>query len=390
MKEKRSFYRPAAAAFLVIMAMALTSSTISFFLEPVCESLQISRGSFSMIFSLMSVSGALSNPFLGQYAGKKGVRGILLLTGLWTGICMILLSLVTKLWMLYAVAFCMGLLGSTCLTLCGNVIVQQNYFGPQASGILGAVMAGSGVGGMFFSLIIPAVMASFGWRMGLVAMGISWLVLLWLGVLLLGKQAAPLDIQANGTVGLGMTRAEALKSPKLYLQLVVIMVISACCGLQQQLPSLLGAKGFTAGQVSVMISAMTVFLALGKFGQGLLYGKIGVEKGGLLTMSAFGAGCLAMFVKALVWPGLLLLAVGMGIYTTLLPVVIRRVFGSREYASIWALISTVGSVGTIVGYPLWGTIYDLTGTYTLGLIGAAVLLAIAMWAHIRTLKDIDR
>ena len=126
MKEKLSYYRPAAAAFLVIMAMALTSSTISFFLEPVCEDLQISRGSFSMIFSFMNVSGALSNPFLGQYANKKGVRGILLLMGLWTGICMGLLSGVTKLWMLYVVTFCLGLFGATCLTLCGNVIVQQN------------------------------------------------------------------------------------------------------------------------------------------------------------------------------------------------------------------------------------------------------------------------
>lgn len=388
MKEKLTFYRPAAAAFLAIMAMALTSSTISFFLEPVCESLQISRGSFSMIFSFMNVSGALSNPFLGQYAGKKGVRGILLLTGLWTGICMVLLSLVTKLWMLYVVTFCLGLFGATCLTLCGNVIVQQNYSGAQASGILGAVMAATGVSGMFFSLIIPRVIAAFGWRTGFLVMGSCWLTLLWLGALLLGKQAVPQSSQANGAVGLGMTRAEALKSPKLYLQIVVIVVISACCGLQQQLPSLLGAKGFTTGQVSLMISATTIFLALGKFGQGLLYGKIGVEKGGLLTMAAFGLGCLSMFSKALVWPGLLLLALGMGIYTTLLPMVVRRVFGSREYASIWALISTVGSVGTIVGYPLWGTIYDLTGTYTLGLIGAAVLLAGAMWAHVKTLKDI--
>jgi len=389
MKEKLVFYRPAAAAFLVIMAMALTSSTISFFLEPVCESLQISRGSFSMIFSLMSVSGALSNPFLGQYAGKKGVRGILLLTGLWTGVCMVLLSLVTRLWMLYAVAFCMGLLGSTCLTLCGNVIVQQNYFGPQAAGILGAVMAGTGVSGMVFSLVIPKVIDAFGWRIGFQVMGVCWLTLLWLGTLMLGKQETLQSNGANGAVGLGMTRAEALKSAKLYLQLVVIVVISACCGLQQQLPSLLGAKGFTAGQVSVMISAMTVFLALGKFGQGLLYGKIGEKKGGLLTMAAFAAGCLAMFSKVLVWPGLILLAIGMGIYTTLLPVVIRRVFGSREYASIWALISTVGSVGTIVGYPLWGTIYDLTGTYTLGLIGGAALLMLAMAAHWKTLQNID-
>ena len=388
MKEKLNFYRPAAAAFLVIMAMALTSSTMSFFLEPICESLQISRGSFSLIFSLMSVAGALSNPFVGQYAGKKGVRGILFLTGLWAGACMLLLSLVTKLWMLYAVAFCLGLFGSSCVCLCGNVMVQQAYFGPQASGILGAVMAGSGVGGMFFSLIIPRVIALFGWQTGMRAMGISWLALVWLGMLLMGKQEMPQYSQANGAVGLGMTRAEALKSPKLYLQMAVIVVISACCGLQQQLPSLLGSKGFSAGQVSLMISVMTVFLALGKFGQGLLYGRIGVEKGGILTMAAFAVGGLALLTDFLVWPGLLLLAVGFGVYTTLLPMVVRRVFGSREYASIWALITTVGCAGTFVGYPMWGTIYDLTGKYTLGLIGAAVLLALAMWAHMKTLKNV--
>lgn len=388
MKEKLAFYRPAAAAFLAIMAMALTSSTISFFLEPVCESLQISRGSFSMIFSFMNVSGALSNPFLGQYANKKGVRGILLVTGLWSGICMVLLSMVTKLWMLYAVTFCLGLFGATCLTLCGNVIVQQNYSGAQASGILGAVMAATGVGGMFFSLLIPGVISAVGWRTGFLVMGICWLTLLWLGALLLGKQTMFQGDRDNGAVGLGMTRAEALKSPRLYLQILVITVISACCGLQQQLPSLLGERGFSGGQVSIMISAMTVFLALGKFGQGLFYGKVGVEKGGLLTIGAFALGCLAVLTKVLIWPALVLLAVGMGIYTTLLPVVVRHVFGSREYASIWALIATVGSVGAVVGYPLWGVVYDLTGNYTLGLIGAAVLLGIAMWAHWKTLKDV--
>lgn len=387
MKEKLSFYRPAAAAFLVIMAMALTSSTMSFFLEPICESLQISRGSFSMIFSLMSVTGAVVNPFVGQYAGKKGVRGILLVGGLWTGSCMVLLSVVTNLWMLYAVAFFMGMFGSTCVALCGNVIVQQAYFGSQASGILGAVMAGSGVGGMIFSLIIPAVMAAFDWRIALRVMGICWLVLLWTAMFLLEKQTVQFGSKANGAVGLGMTRAEALKSPKLYLQMGLMVIITACCGVQQQLPSMLSAKGFGAGQVSVMISAMTAFLAVGKVGQGLLYGKIGIQKGGIVTLTAFGMGCLAMLVKSLAWPGLMLLAVGMGVYTTLLPQVARRVFGSREYASIWSLIATAGCAGTFVANPVWGMVYDLTGSYSLALVGAAVLLVGAVWALQQSLKQ---
>ena len=389
MKEKLNFYRPAAAAFLVIMAMALTSSTMSFFLEPICESLQISRGSFSGIFSLMSVSGALSAPFLGQYAGRKGVRGILLLTGLWAGICMILISMVTRLWMLYVVTFCLGLLGSTCLTVCGTLIVQQSYAEPQASGILGAVMAGTGVSGMFFSLIIPGIIGAFHWRAAMRVMGISWLVLVWLGMFLMGEPDRNRNHGTKRNGDLGMTRDEALRSPKLYLQMFVIVVMGACCGLQQQIPALLSAKGYSAGQISMMISTMTAFLAIGKFGQGLLYGKIGVKKGGLLMIGAFAAGCIAMFSKALTWPALLLLlAPGMGIYTTMVPVVARQVFGSRDYPAIWSLISTAGCMGVIVGYPMWGMIYDLTGTYTLGLIGAAVLLAAAMWAHLATLKNV--
>lgn len=387
MKEKLSAYRPAAAAFLTMMAMALTSSTLSFFLEPICIHLDISRGSFSMIFSLMSVSGALLNPYLGQLAGKKGVRGILLVTGLWTGGCMVLLSMVKSLWMLYLMGFLMGALSSTCVALCANVIVQQSYFGPQASGILGGVMAGSGVGGMIFSILIPNCMVNFGWQRAMQVMGILWFALLWLAALLLGKQSALSGGKNNGAVGLGMTRAEALKSPKLYLQMVVIVIITACCGVQQQLPSLLSSHSYDEGLVSLMISIMTAFLAIGKVSQGLLYGKLGVRKGGVLMMLVFASGFLALIWRGLAWPGLLLLSFGLGIYTTLLPQLTRRVFGSREYAAIWALIATVGSAGTFIANPVWGMVYDMTGSYTLGLIAAPVLLVVATAAMLLSLKD---
>jgi len=387
MKEKISAYRPAAAAFLTMMAMALTSSTLSFFLEPMCSALDISRGSFSMLFSLMSVSGALLNPFLGQYVGKRGVRGVLVLCGLWTGGCMVLLSMVTSLWMLYAVGFAMGLMSSTCVALCANVIVQQSYVGSQASGILGGVMAGSGVGGMIFSIVIPECMSGMGWQAALRIMGLCWLILLWLAALLLGRQARLDQFHGNGAVGLGMTREEAMKSPKLYLMMAIIIIICACCGVQQQLPSLLRSLRFEEGAVSLMVSAMTACLAVGKVVQGVLYGKLGVKTGGVLMMASFAAGMLALLHAALVWPGLILLAFGLGVYTTLLPQVTRRIFGSREYAAIWALIATAGSAGTFLANPLWGTIYDSTGSYALGLVGCAVLLAGAIAALLLALKE---
>jgi predicted MFS family arabinose efflux permease len=218
-------------------------------------------------------------------------------------------------------------------------------------------------------------------------MAVCWLVLLWLAALMLGRQKPVGFGKGNGAVGLGMTRQEALKSPKLYLMMAVIMIVTACCGVQQQLPSLLSSSGLESGTVSLMISVMTAGLAVGKVAQGMLYGKLGVRRGGVLMMIAFAAGMLAMLLPALAWVGLILLAFGMGVYTTLLPLVARRIFGSREYASIWSLIATVGSVGTFLANPLWGTIYDVTGSYALGLVGCAVLLAAAIFAMLAAMKD---
>ena len=379
MKEKIAFYRPAFAAFLAMMAMAVTSSTISFFLEPVCAALHIGKGSFSLIFSLMTIAGALTNPILGRFAGKKGVRGILAVSALWGCGSLLLFSMAKALWMIYAAGFLLGLFGSNCVALCGNVIVQSSYDPRQASTILGIVMSGSGVGGMIFNIIIPSVMADSGWQKAMVAMALCWLSVLGASVLLLGKEK-PMEQHAGGAgVGLGMTQAEALKSPKLYMLIAVIVVITAACGVQQQQPAMLGLYGCDSGRVSMMISVQTAVLALGKIGQGILYGRLGVRRGGCIMLLVFALGFVVLAVPALAFPGLLIMALGLGVYTTLLPLVTRQVFGTREYAAIWGLLATCGSMGTIVANPIWGGICDLTGSYTPAMIALPVLLTASAW-----------
>lgn len=387
MKEKIQFYRPAAAAFLTMMAMSLTSSTMSFFLEPVCAALSINRGSFSVVFSLMAVTGALTNPFLGQYAGKKGVRNILLVSGVWVFGSMVLFSMARQLWLLYLAALCIGAFSTNCAALCANVMVQQAYTPQKASGILGIVMAGSGAGGVLFNILVPWCMARWNWQAGAWAMGLGWLTLHLLAALLIGRETMDGKGGAAAGTDMGMTRAEAMKSPAMYLLMGVIVIITASCGIQQQLPSLLRDFGLETERVSGMISLMTAFLACGKIFQGFLYGRIGVKKGGVWMLSLFALGFAAMLSKVLIWPGLLLLAVGMGIYTTLMPLVVRQVFGPKEYAAIWGLIAMVGSAGTFVANPVWGTVYDVTGSYAVGLIAAAVLLAAGAVTLAAALRD---
>ena len=375
--EKFKELRPSIAAFALMVAMALTTTALSFFIEPVCEELGLGRGSFTIYYSLMTASGAFSIPFHGQIINKKGVRSILTVSAFWIAAGFFGFSLSTKLWMFYAVAAFMGIFGTSFLSLCANVIVQQAYSSVRASSLLGLVMSGSGVGGMILSMVMPGFIENFGWRTGYRLLGICWLVLV-LGALLLG------NIQLIGSVGKrhtpvdGMTRDEAMKSPKLYLLVAVIFILSAACGIQQQIPSVLGGFGYGTAQVSTMMSFFTAALAVGKILQGILYSRLGPARGGYIIIAVFGLSFVLLCFPGMAYPALVALAVGMGCVTTLMPIVTRFVFGAREYAAIWSILSTASSIGTLIATPLFGMAYDATGSYTPAMAVSAVALFVSL------------
>lgn len=370
--------RPSIAAFALMVAMALTTTALSFFIGPVCEELDLGRGSFTIYYSLMTASGAFSIPFLGQIINKKGVRGILTVSAFWIAAGLFGFSFSTKLWMFYAVAAFMGIFGTSCMSLCANVIVQQAYSSARASSLLGLVMSGSGVGGMILSMVMPGFIENFGWRTGYRLLGICWLVLVLGALLLLG------NIQLTGAVGKrhtpvdGMTRDEAMKSPKLYLLVAVIFILTAACGIQQQIPSVLGGFGYGTAQVSTMMSFFTAALAVGKILQGVLYSKLGPARGGYIIIALFGLSFVLLCFPGMAYPALVSLAVGMGCVTTLMPIVTRFVFGAREYAAIWSILSTASSVGSLIATPLFGMAYDATGSYTPAMAVSAVALFVSI------------
>ena len=356
-------YRPAFAAFLLMMSMALTTTALSFFVEPVCDALGLGRGTFTVYYSLMTASGALSIPVLGQVIQKKGVRVVVAVSTIWVSLGFLAFSVSGALWMFYAAGAWMGIFGTACVSLCASVIVQQNYAGSRASGILGIVMAGSGVGGMAVSLILPGLLSELGWRWGYRILAVCWLILGFSALALLGRGSLSRGVDQRKMDTDGMTRAEAVRSPRLYLLIVVSFILSAACGIQQQLPSVLSGYGFPAEKVGVMMSVFTAALAMGKITQGLFYGKVGALRGGLVVVGLFALSFGMLLLPDLVWFALAALAMGMGTVTTLMPLVTRKSFGSREYPAIWGIVYSAANVGTLLSTPLYGLVYDTSGSY---------------------------
>lgn len=374
--EKRHI-RPAASAFLLMVTMSLLSTALSFFVGPVCEDMGFGRGSFTLYYSLMVATGAFSVSFLGQYMNTHGVRGVILVSAVWCGAGFFGLSLCKALWMFYAVGAAMGFFGSSCVYLCANITVQQSYSARDASMVMGVVMAGSGIGGMIWSNVVPGLLSAYGWQLGYRVLGVCWFGIAMLAWLILGRQ----DLSGGvGKAGAGVADSgkEVFRSKKFYMVFCIACLVTVASCISQQLPSLLSGMGYDDAQVGLMISVMTAFVAVGTVLEGLCCGKFGIV-GTMLSVTVFyAAGYVMLFFPGMTYVALAGLAFGSGSIGTLLPIVVRQVFGGRDYARVWSLLLTVISVTSFLATPVWGMVYDICGNYTPALIAVPVGLVISV------------
>ena len=365
------FFRPAAAAFLLMMAMALTTTAMSFFVGPVCAEFGFGRGSFTVYYSLLTAAGTLATPFLGQLVQKAGVRPVVAVSAAWVTLGLIAFSVSSQLWMFYLAAAFTGVFGTACVTLCASILVQQSYAGADASRFMGIAMSGSGAGGVLVSMLLPGLIGQLGWRMGYRILAVCWMILGIAAFFLMDQRSFAAGKSAQER---GMTRGEALKNPKLWLLIGAVFMFSAACGIQQQLPSILG------GDAARKMSFFTAMLALGKIGQGLLYGRMGPLRGGMAVTGLYTLSFFLLLIGDMVWVALAMLAIGMGSVTTLMPIVTKTVFGSREYAAIWGILSAVSNFGALIATPLFGASFDFLGSYNAAMISAGIAVAIGMIA----------
>ena len=185
--------------------------------------------------------------------------------------------------MFYVIGILVGISSSSAMTLCANVVLQTRYSTKKAASIIGFIMAGSGIGGVFFSGILPRVLNHYGWRAGYRTLSISWIIILLISLVALGRNLADKH-ESDGEQSLsGITRAEAIRSPMLYLLLVMVVFLTCGAGLIQHLPTVLKNNGFDEVQLSALMGYLNLVLALGKILQGILYSKVGLIKGSLIT-----------------------------------------------------------------------------------------------------------
>lgn len=389
---KGEYLKTAIAACLVMSAMIAGTVSFGFFMDPVTSDLGFDRSTFSLYFSLITVVGTITLPIYGKLIMKYGTRRFVILGGIWTGLTMAAFSLCDSLVTFYIVGCLVGLGFFGCSYAVVPVIVNS-WFVEKNGSVMGATAACGGIVAMVLSMVFPTLIESMGWQMGYVFLGvIVFLLTVPAGAFLL--HSAPEDVglspygaDANGSAQAaeaheegGMSFGQALKSPKLWATIASFLLLAVTVTVTQHLAAHFVSVGFSAVIAGVFMSVISAGIIVTNPLAGVLSDKMGLMKAFLLCSALY----LVSFILlpstgsiAIICVGLLLMSIGNANTSVFAPMMTGSIFGQRDYAAIWGLISMACVLGQAIGAPLWGLAYDLTGGYAIGMYISAVVVATA-------------
>lgn len=389
------------SAALLSMAMNISGNAISFFVEPITTELGFARSSFSLYLSLSTLIGVFVMPFIGQFLPKFGAKKLLMVGGTWVSLGFLWLSGASHLWQFYAGGIFLGLFLSP-ITMFLGILLINNWFDAKKGLMMGLLNASGGLAGVLISMLMPTFLAAFGWRSGYLLVAACFALLTIPNALfLLVEHPENIGMRAYGELDLDLSAGdspapatslsynEAKKTKQFYILFAGILLSAFTAGLMQHLPAHLSDIGFTPTEVGSLFSILMAGLIVANISVGAVNDKIDSSITVLfvslcvITALFFMATTTNYIVLALL---MLIFAFGLGGPGVLTPLVVGETFGKSDYSRIWSILGTAPAIGIAISGPLWGAIYDVTGSYKVGMYGMISLAFIYCACYIFTLK----
>jgi len=333
---------------------------------------------------------ALSQIYVGRLWLK--VKTPILLTGSLV-VCMVAFALMgtySQMWQWYLSGVVIGLSGGF-FFMVGAPIIVTNWFAKRSALALGLVTVIGGVGAAILSPIHAAIIAAVGWRAAyFVIAAISLVISLPWTLFIVRYQPSDKGLRPYGwsegmqsiTAGDEDASGTSVKWGLLSIPFAAIFVAAGLCALfggYQNLWSIAAEEwGYGAGFGSIMISTTALFALVAPL-LGILIDKLGAYPSTFVILGAqllSGLGLLFFHDSQIV----LLICVfffadQMTVVGTLVPLVIRKTFGAKNYTKILGYAQLgVGLIGGLSA-PIISSLMVGFGTFNAALIFAAFLSA---------------
>ena len=189
----------------------------------------------------------------------------------------------------------------------------------------------------------------------------------------------------------GVLKGAAMKSPAFYLVMLFTGLFGLASTVSFHVPNFVQSVGFTATMAATGVTCVTIGQTGGKFLLGAINDKFGIKAALFVGIGGGMIGVVALLISdsfgiGMLYAGALLFGIGFSGSTLLPPVVIREVFGGRDYASIYTTIMSASTLGVAFGTTLFSYLYDSTGSYYIVFIIVIVLFIITISSSLFSLN----
>ena len=362
------------------------------FVAPLEEEFGWTRAEVNVSLSFFAMTGLLA-PIAGPLLDRFGSSRVMMFSYLLLAISFLPRPWMTELWEFYALNILMyaGMPGAIMLPV-GKLI--GIWFTEARGRAVGITAMGANFGGFIFSAQTRTLIDLTDWRATYFIFGIAIALLIPLIAVTIREtprrtQAVQQEIDTSTSAVLeeGMTIRDAIRTRAFVLMTggLLLATIPYQSVLTQIIPHL-EAEGMSSTGAAWVLSVIAIFGMAGKVLLGDLADRFAARKVFVasLFLQAFGLvvlinGGTSIYVWLIFVPIFGVAFGGMGSLMTLLPL---ETFGIRAFASIFGLLSLLILPTALIGPPLTGYAFDVTGSYTIAfyvIAGLLVIGSIALW-----------
>lgn len=362
------------------------------FVAPLEEEFGWTRAEVNVSLSFFAMTGLLA-PIAGPLLDRFGSSRVMMFSYLLLAVSFLPRPWMTELWEFYALNILMyaGMPGAIMLPV-GKLI--GIWFTEARGRAVGITAMGANFGGFIFSAQTRTLIDLTDWRATYFIFGITIALLIPLIAVTIRETPRrrvdvqqEMDASATAVLEEGMTIRDAIRTRAFVLMTggLLLATIPYQSVLTQIIPHL-EAEGMSSTGAAWVLSVIAIFGMVGKVLLGDLADRFAARKVfvGSLFLQAFGLlvlinGGTSLYVWLIFVPIFGVAFGGMGSLMTLLPL---ETFGIRAFASIFGLLSLLILPTALVGPPLTGYAFDVTGSYTIAfyvIAGLLVIGSVALW-----------
>jgi MFS family permease len=382
MAKTRSFavgWRQVGVCFMLMAATAMIATTYSFIALPLIREFKLSQGTALLAMTVLSGTGAVLTPLLGNLMDRVSVRRMMVLGGLALAAGYAAISLATS---FIQVLVIFALLVAPANVLLGPVaatVLLSRWFADRRGLAMGIAIAGISAGTFMFPRIVQTMLDTWEWREALQLF--SLLLLVWTVPAALMAVDRPADRglypdgadEPSATVKAEIARDpvtvwEVISNPAFWmLALTVAIVTSGMKGMITNLARIGLNAGIEPAEAATFASVYAACGFISKLNFAALADRIGAR---VLMFASLGGVALGMACLAQTGSGYWTIAIGIGIVGMfgglMVPIesyLAPRIFGQRAVGKAMGLLAGTILLTLLISPPLFGYIFDLTGSF---------------------------